>query len=278
MSLQFIPVEKYRNEAIELLENNNLPTSDLDDKGKLLFALVQDQDLIGTGGIEIFQDQALIRSVSVRKDKQGQGLGKFIHRELEKIAVSKKVKHLFLLTTTARQFFEKEGYAVIDRERVPEVIRASSEFSELCPSTATVMKKDIQPKKKLLFVCVENSNRSQMSQAFAKMLGGEEIEAYSAGSKPSGVINPKAIAAMKELNYDLSGHASKSLDEVKRYAPFDVVVTMGCGDACPWMPAKKFVDWEIPDPRNMEPAEFNKVRDTIRDKVKDLLVSLKQPN
>ena len=110
------------------------------------------------------------------------------------------------------------------------------------------------------------------------MLGGEEIEAYSAGSKPSGVINPKAIAAMKELNYDLSGHASKSLDEVKSYAPFDVVVTMGCGDACPWMPAKKFVDWEIPDPRNMEPAEFNKVRDTIRDKVKDLLVSLKQPN
>ena len=127
---------------------------------------------------------------------------------------------------------------------------------------------------KLLFVCVENANRSQMSQAFAKILGGENVEAYSAGSKPSGVVNPKAIAAMKELGYDLSKHDSKSLKEVERYAPFDAVVTMGCGDACPWMPAKKFIDWEIPDPKHMEPAEFNKVRDYIKDKVKDLIESL----
>ena len=126
-------------------------------------------------------------------------------------------------------------------------------------------------KKKILFVCVENSNRSQMSQAFATMLGGEQVEAYSAGSRPSGKINPKAIAAMKELGYDLSGHASKSLDEVKSFAPFDVVVTMGCGDACPWMPAKQFVDWQIPDPRNMEPGEFAKVRDLIKEKVDSLL-------
>ena len=129
-------------------------------------------------------------------------------------------------------------------------------------------------KKKILFVCIENSNRSQMSQAFAKMLGGSTVEAYSAGSRPSGVVNPKAIAAMKELGYDLSKHDSKSLEEVKQYAAFDAVVTMGCGDACPWMPAKKFIDWEIPDPKNLEPAEFNKVRDLIRSKVKDLLKEL----
>lgn len=126
-------------------------------------------------------------------------------------------------------------------------------------------------KKKLLFVCVENSNRSQMSQAFANIFGGEMVEAYSAGSKPSGVINPKAIAAMKELGYDLSRHKSKSLDEVKEFAPFDVVVTMGCGDACPWMPAKKFIDWNIPDPKNMEREEFNTVRDLIAEKIKLLL-------
>ena len=131
-------------------------------------------------------------------------------------------------------------------------------------------------KKKVLFVCVENSNRSQMSQAFARMHGGEKFEAYSAGSKPSGIINPKAIAAMKELNYDLSGHQSKSLDEVKQYAPFDAVVTMGCGDACPWMPAKKFIDWQIPDPRNMNETEFRAVRDEIEGKVKDLLKELEQ--
>jgi len=129
-------------------------------------------------------------------------------------------------------------------------------------------------KKKVLFVCVENSNRSQMSQAFAKMLGGEKVEAYSAGSKPSGVVNPKAIASMKELGYDLSKHESKSLKDVEQFAPFDAVVTMGCGDACPWMPAKKFIDWEIPDPKNMEQAECNKVRDLIKNKVKDLLSSI----
>lgn len=110
-----------------------------------------------------------------------------------------------------------------------------------------------------------------MSQAFATIHGGKDVKAFSAGSKPSGVINPKAIQAMRALGYDLSTHESKSLDEVKGCAPFDVVVTMGCGDACPWMPAKNFVDWQIPDPKNMDEAEFNKVRDFIEEKVKGLL-------
>jgi protein-tyrosine-phosphatase len=126
-------------------------------------------------------------------------------------------------------------------------------------------------KKKILFVCIENSNRSQMAQAFASIHGGEDVSAYSAGSKPSGVVNPKAITAMKALGYDLSTHESKSLDEVKEYAPFDAVVTMGCGDACPWMPAKQFIDWQIPDPRHMEPQQFNEVRDLIGEKVKELI-------
>ena len=129
-------------------------------------------------------------------------------------------------------------------------------------------------KKKILFVCIENSNRSQMSQAFAIMHGGINIEAFSAGSKPSGIINPKAIAAMKERGYDLSKHVSKSIDEVKPYAPFDAVVTMGCGDACPWMPAKQFIDWQIPDPKHMDPEAFNEVRDLIEKKIKQLLKDL----
>ena len=128
--------------------------------------------------------------------------------------------------------------------------------------------------KKILFVCIENSNRSQMSQAFARIHGGDAIKAFSAGSRPSGIVNLKAIAAMEELGYDLSQHDSKSLDQVKSYAPFDAVVTMGCGDACPWMPAKMFVDWEIPDPKNMEPEAFNQVRDLIGRKVEELINEL----
>jgi protein-tyrosine-phosphatase len=129
-------------------------------------------------------------------------------------------------------------------------------------------------KKKLLFVCVENSNRSQMSEAFARIHGGDEVEAYSAGSKPSGKINPKAIASMKELGYDLTSHHSKSLEEVKSFAPFGAVVTMGCGDACPWMPAKKFIDWQIPDPKEMKEEDFRNVRNLIEQKVKELLQEL----
>ena len=129
-------------------------------------------------------------------------------------------------------------------------------------------------KKKILFVCIENSNRSQMSQAFATMLGGDAVETYSAGSNPSGKINPRAIGFMKELGYDLSVHHSKSLKEVKAFAPFDVVVTMGCGDACPWMPAKRFIDWNITDPKDKTDDEFRKIRDDIKNKVQKLLNSL----
>ena len=128
--------------------------------------------------------------------------------------------------------------------------------------------------KKILFVCVENSNRSQMSEAFAKIHGGEEVEAFSAGSRPSGKVNPKAIASMKELGYDLAAHHSKSLDEVKQFAPFDAVVTMGCGDACPWMPAKQFIDWQIPDPKEMNQEDFRQVRNIIEGNVKQLLQQL----
>jgi arsenate reductase len=129
-------------------------------------------------------------------------------------------------------------------------------------------------KKKILFVCIENSNRSQMAEAFVKMRHNESVEALSAGSKPSGKINPKAIAAMSELGYDLSKHRSKSLETIKQLAPFDAVITMGCGDACPWMPAKEFIDWEIPDPKEMNEDDFRKIRDLVKNKVNDLLASL----
>jgi arsenate reductase (thioredoxin) len=124
--------------------------------------------------------------------------------------------------------------------------------------------------KRFLFVCIENSNRSQMAQAFANMFGGADVEAYSAGSRPSGKINPKAITAMQELGYDLTAHKSKSLNDIPNIE-FDYAVTMGCGDACPLVHAKHRIDWEIPDPRDMDEAAFRKVRDLIGEKVKQLI-------
>ncbi len=130
-------------------------------------------------------------------------------------------------------------------------------------------------KKNILFVCIENSNRSQMAQAFAIIHGSEKVNAYSSGSRPSGKINPKAIAAMKELGYDLSSHFSKSLDEIPQ-VEYEYAITMGCGDECPLVKAKHRLDWNIPDPRDMNEEEFRGVRDFIEQKVKALLAKLQQ--
>jgi len=121
----------------------------------------------------------------------------------------------------------------------------------------------------ILFVCIENSNRSQMAQAFATMYGKGAVTAYSAGSRPSGKINPKAIAAMKELGYDLTTHDSKSLDDLPDVL-FDYAITMGCGDACPLVRARHRQDWNIPDPRDMNETQFMAVRDMIAEKVRQL--------
>lgn len=127
--------------------------------------------------------------------------------------------------------------------------------------------------KKVLFVCVENSNRSQMAEAFARLHGAGKVEAYSAGSRPSGRINPRAIAAMQEIGYDLTTHTSKGLEAFEGQE-VDVAVTMGCGDACPLVHARRREDWQIPDPRDMPPEQFRVVRDLIEAKVKELLASL----
>jgi protein-tyrosine-phosphatase len=132
-------------------------------------------------------------------------------------------------------------------------------------------------KVRLLFVCVENANRSQMAEAFARMYGGDWVEALSAGSRPGGTVNPKAVAAMAELGYDLTRHASKSVDSYTGQE-FDAVVTMGCGDACPLAKAKRRIDWQIPDPRDLPTEEFRAVRDLIGTKVRELLAEHAVPS
>ena len=127
--------------------------------------------------------------------------------------------------------------------------------------------------KRVLFVCVENSCRSQIAEAFARMHGAGAIEPYSAGSNPSGQVNHKAIASMHEVGYDLSRQRSKALSEIST-GEYDVAVTMGCGDACPNVRAKQREDWNIPDPKALPPDEFRKVRDLIERKVKTLLATL----
>jgi protein-tyrosine-phosphatase len=130
-----------------------------------------------------------------------------------------------------------------------------------------------EPMKRLLFVCVENSNRSQMAEAFARMHGGDSVEAYSSGSKPSGRVNPRAIEFMKERGYDLATHISKSLDDIPQ-GEYDAAITMGCGDNCPMVRAKLREDWGIPDPKELPADNFREIRDLIERKVVELLARL----
>jgi len=129
--------------------------------------------------------------------------------------------------------------------------------------------------KNILFVCIENACRSQMAEAFANMHGHEVIKAASAGSKPAGRVNDRAVRAMREAGYDLATHRSKSLEEIPNL-DYGLVITMGCGDACPVVRARERRDWDIPDPKNMDEEAFNRVRDEIERRVLDLIAELQR--
>lgn len=123
---------------------------------------------------------------------------------------------------------------------------------------------------RLLFVCVANAFRSQMAEAIARQSGGDDWEVWSAGSNPGGRVHPLAIQLMAEQGIDLAAHWSKGLGEVPRHE-WDYVVTMGCGDACPTVRARRRIDWRIPDPAAGTLDEARRVRDSIAGLVRELL-------
>ena len=129
------------------------------------------------------------------------------------------------------------------------------------------------PKKRVLFVCTENANRSQMAEAFARRHGRGGVEAWSAGSRPSGLVGPRAVRSMAARGYDLTGHRPKSIDELPPIE-FDVVVGMGCGDACPWVAARSRREWDLPDPRDLPDDEYDRARDEIERRVVALIEEL----
>lgn len=127
--------------------------------------------------------------------------------------------------------------------------------------------------KRVLFVCVENSCRSQMAEALARDMGKGAVEAYSAGSKPSGSINPGAVTAMREIGIEMTGQRSKGFSELgERH--FDYVITLGCGDVCPVVPAAQHIHWEIDDPKGKSIDAFRRARDEIMKKVEAFIPGL----
>ncbi len=269
--------ESEKEKAYNLLIINKLPIEDISEN-VMLFGAFKGEKMLGIIGLEVLKEgnilRGLLRSTAVEIQARTHGIGTFLVAGLEKQAAQTGISELYLLTTSAENFFQKLNFEKIVRENAPLSLKQTGQFSDICPASATIMKKKISEKmekKRLLFVCIENSNRSQMAQAFAKIHGGDAVEAFSAGSRPSGKVNPKAVEAMQLLGYDLTKHASKSLGEVPQDETYDYVITMGCGDECPFIPAKHHIDWQIPDPRHLEMPEFLTVRDLIEQKVKEIL-------
>jgi arsenate reductase len=128
-------------------------------------------------------------------------------------------------------------------------------------------------KKKTLFLCIHNSCRSQMAEGFAKKLSQDKIEAFSAGSNPSGKVDEMAIQVMRETGIDISGQKSKGFGDLEE-KNFDYVITMGCKDVCPFVPARQRIEWDLPDPQGKPIEVFREIRDLIERKVKEFIENL----
>src|SRR5688500_18015671 len=125
----------------------------------------------------------------------------------------------------------------------------------------------------VLFVCLHNAGRSQMSQAlFERAAAGRHV-AESAATTPADRVHPEVVGAMRELGVDVSGRTPKLLDRAAAERA-DVVVTMGCGDGCPYIPGKRYLDWDLPDPKGLPLAEVRKIRDEIARRVAKLVTDL----
>lgn len=123
----------------------------------------------------------------------------------------------------------------------------------------------------ILFLCVHNAGRSQMAAGFARAIGG--VEVFSGGSEPAGVVNPAAVEVMAEVGIDIAGRVPQRFTD-ELLARVDVVVTMGCGDTCPYVPGKRYVDWPLDDPKGRPVGEVRRIRDEIRGLVEELVAQL----
>ena len=128
-------------------------------------------------------------------------------------------------------------------------------------------------KPSVLFVCVHNAGRSQMAAALLTHLAGDRVEVRSAGSAPADSINPAVVAALQEIGIDISHEQPKVLT-TSAVEQSDVVITMGCGDACPFFPGKRYLDWVLPDPAGQGVADVRPIRDEIRKLVEELIPTL----
>ncbi len=179
---------------------------------------------------------------------------------------------------TTRYFFDAMDCSLVDELCYPgidhqgaieELLGVATDMKQLTDKVLT----PLQHRKRILFACRENAGRSQMAAAFARQLAGNEYDVISAGSTPAEKINPMAVAAMAEKGIDISFNVPCSMEDALAHGNVELLVTMGCGEACPFIPGCRMVDWDLPDPAGKSIEEVISIRDEIYQRVHDLLVS-----
>jgi arsenate reductase (thioredoxin) len=256
-------------EVRSLLEGCGLPTDDLNPKRVEFLAVRRSGAIAGCVGIELYGSQALIRSLAVGGVHRGRGIGGALLQAALARAIAAGATEVFGVTIGAADYLVRFGFEPIDRAGLVSGVAQSSQLQGACPTDAVVLRRSLRPM--VLFMCVHNAGRSQMAAALLAKRAGDRVEVRSAGSEPAYEINPSVLEAMGELCIDLSREVPKKMTfEMARAA--DVVVTMGCGDACPVFPGKRYVDWELPDPGGLSVEEVRPIRDEIERRV-DVLIS-----
>lgn len=181
-------------------------------------------------------------------------------------------------TETIEKFLHSSYDQFAGRASVPNFLPLLAErfARQRLTALARVEGKTHDGKPVVLFLCTHNAGRSQIALGYFQHLAGDNAVAWSGGSEPGEQVNPAAVAAMKEIGIDIAAEFPKPwTDEIVRAA--DVVVTMGCGDACPVFPGKRYLDWELPDPHGLDVEQVRPIRDQIEQKVRGLLHDLDVP-
>jgi protein-tyrosine-phosphatase/N-acetylglutamate synthase-like GNAT family acetyltransferase len=260
--------EEWRD-AQQLLTVSGLPVDDLQDDSWRNFLVANENDrLVGVVAVEPCGTTALLRSLAVEPSLRGKGIGKTLVRAAEGAARARGATRVCLLTITVEKFFASESYRRAPRESAPADIRNHAQFKSLCPASAIFMEKDLEPEpsvRRVLFLCTGNSARSVLAEALLNHLGRGKFLAFSAGSQPTGKINPFAIEALKLQNIPSGEPRSKSWDEFARAEslPIDIVITVcdnAAGEVCPIWPGHPLTaHWGVDDPAAAEGTHEQKL-------------------
>jgi protein-tyrosine-phosphatase/N-acetylglutamate synthase-like GNAT family acetyltransferase len=262
--------------VVELLAGTKLPTSDLATApGLRSWVAEAGNEIVGVIAMERYDSGGLLRALVVAPSHQRHGLGRELVAHLEEQARSAGVEQLILLTQTAEPFFRAQGYSLIDRQYVPEDLKQSEEFRSLCPATAVCMTKSLAPSSakqsgsaaesryNVLFLCTGNSARSILSEGLLNHWGAGRFRAFSAGSHPSGKVNPFALELLEAKGMSLENPRSKSWDEFAAsdapYGQMNLVVTVcdnAAGEVCPIWPGHPMsAHWGVEDPAAVQGSD-----------------------